>query len=235
MCGHWGGGPSERPAPHHTGSCNDPVNQEWHGWKDLDIFSNEARYYFYYDRHANHLHSLDFAEELRERIAAASTEMEIDEQTVDLVRESAELLIECRRYLAWTYVWAFFEQDEANRKAFEHAQGELETKTEQLSEMVEGDPKQMSTSWLWVAMSSQQELDNLVMESPEFAKLNQRTKLADHVSSLHIYLENIKQVVATSISAEPQPHRQAAAATVSPKPKARPKRAVRPKRIARRR
>lgn len=162
-------------------------------------------------------------------------EMEIDERTTDLLRESAELLIECRRYLAWTYVWAFFEQDEVNRKAFEHAQGELETKTEQLSEMVEGDPKQMSTSWLWVAMSSQEELDDLVMENTNLAKCTQRTKLANHVSSLRVDLENIKHVVATSTSVEVQSPRQVAVATASPKPKARPKRVVRARRIAQRR
>lgn len=234
MCGHWGGGPSERPEPHHVGKCNDPINKDWYGWKYLDAFHNEGRYLFYYERHANHLNSLEFAKELRENVGAASAEMESDVQigpkAAELVRESAELLIECRQFLAWTYVWAFFQQDEANRKLFEVAQNELETKTEQLSEMVEGDPNQMSTSWLWVAMGTQRELDDLVVGGPQIVQLDGFKKLLDHICALRKDLESIKDLVAAMTKTELQTPAPQAAPAVAPKAKPHVKRVARRRR-----
>jgi len=40
----------------------------------------------------------------------------------DFVGDAVELLIDCRAVLAMTFVWAFFETDEATRVLFEHTQ-----------------------------------------------------------------------------------------------------------------
>eukprot|EP00421_Protoceratium_reticulatum_P016670 CAMPEP_0168381210 /NCGR_PEP_ID=MMETSP0228-20121227/12759_1 /TAXON_ID=133427 /ORGANISM="Protoceratium reticulatum, Strain CCCM 535 (=CCMP 1889)" /LENGTH=634 /DNA_ID=CAMNT_0008394301 /DNA_START=45 /DNA_END=1949 /DNA_ORIENTATION=- len=176
QCGDWGGGGSGRPEPHHVHDCNNPVNQDWYSvTSKLSVFDNEGKYWFYQERHANHLSSLAFAEKLRKAVQDMVSEISADVrfkiQDIQLVKDAAELLIECRLVLAWTYVWAFFEQDESQRRLFEFVQKDLETKTEGLSGMVEG----RSTCEV----------------------LLERTKLADFVMALRGYLENIKQYSAT--------------------------------------
>jgi len=57
---------------------------------------------------------------------------------VDFVYEAAEQLIECRRTLKYTYVFAFYLPDGSPEKnLFEWLQEELETNTEKLSEILE--------------------------------------------------------------------------------------------------
>jgi len=71
QCGDWGGGPSGRPEPHHVFDCNSPINQEWAksaSWK----IDDEGRFWYYYDRHENHLGSLKFAQELNAALPEAS-------------------------------------------------------------------------------------------------------------------------------------------------------------------
>jgi len=357
QCGDWGGGPSRRPEPHHVYECNDPVNQEWAKTSLVDLFDNQGRYWFYFDRYSNHLKSLEFAEELCASLPAPALAtphiryvesnpregarsyhsiqnydatgtgaarsmldspqawcamsdregewMQIDlgavssvagvvvqgrgdgaeewvtrllvehgsrllqpetsagefhastdagsrvqllfpspvqarylrltplawhnhismragvlvcqrsdaededagqswecgectfqnprasgacdvcnaprpkapklvgaddkrrQDMLQLFRDAAGLLIECRQVLAWTYVWAFFEGDEVRRQLFEFVQKDLETKTEQLSSMIE--------------------------KRPTADILRERTKLLDYVSALSGYLENIKE------------------------------------------
>eukprot|EP00928_Gymnodinium_smaydae_P080484 TRINITY_DN64171_c0_g1_i1.p1 TRINITY_DN64171_c0_g1~~TRINITY_DN64171_c0_g1_i1.p1 ORF type:complete len:772 (+),score=93.08 TRINITY_DN64171_c0_g1_i1:97-2412(+) len=82
-----------------------------------------------------------------------------------LLRDAADLLIECRRVLAWSYVWAFYQEDEAQRRLFEFVQKDLETKTEHLSGMLE----KRTTAGV----------------------LKERDRLLDFVAALGGYLENI--------------------------------------------
>jgi len=90
-----------------------------------------------------------------------------EQDAQQLIRDAADLLIECRLVLAWTYVWAFFEKDDAQRRLFEFVQKDLETKTEQLSSMIE------------------------THKTADVIK--ERGKLLDYVTALRGYLENIKQ------------------------------------------
>ena len=46
---------------------------------------------------------------------------------------AVQLLIRCRRTLAFTFVYAFFIKDDRARKLFEFAQGELEKYTASIS------------------------------------------------------------------------------------------------------
>lgn len=83
------------------------------------------------------------------------------------LRDAVELLRECRSVLAWTYVWAFFEADETQRRLFEFVQKDLEVKTEQLSYMIENHTT---------------------------AKVVQDlAKLIDYVSALRGYLDHMKE------------------------------------------
>ena len=104
--------------------------------------------------------------------------LEFSAHDAQLVRDATELLIECRHVLAWTYVWAFFQQDEAVRRLFEFTQQDLETKTEQLSSMVE--------------------------DRPAAEVLSERMRLTDFASVLRGYLENFKRYGEDVISARKQ-------------------------------
>merc|ERR1711974_218587 len=89
------------------------------------------------------------------------------EEARKLLRDAAGLLVECRRVLAWTYVYAYFQEDAAQRRLFEFVQKDLETKTEQLSGMIE--------------------------ERTIGDVLKERVVLLDYVAALRGYLENIKE------------------------------------------
>ena len=55
----------------------------------------------------------------------------------EMVLGAAELVIQCRQTLVWTYAWAFLERDAAERELFEYSQKDLEIYTEKLSSMTE--------------------------------------------------------------------------------------------------
>lgn len=180
QCGDWGGGPSGRPEPHHVYDCNSAVNKEWYKLASaVDVFNNDGKYWYYLERYKNHLSSLTFAERLRKAVEVMVAEIQDDVrfriQDIRLVRDAAELLIESRLVLAWTYVWAFFEHNEAQLRLFEFVQKDLETKTEQLSSMIENRPAAEA--------------------------LDERTKLIDYISALRGYLENIKAYTVTDPAA----------------------------------
>lgn len=172
QCGDWGGGPSGRREPHHVSDCNNPVNKDWYkSAAAVDVFDNEGKYWFYCERYKNHLNSHGFASDLRDKLKTIVKDIEEDAsfriQDIQLVDDATELLIECRLVLAWTYVWAFFQQNEAQRQLFEFVQKDLENKTEQLSGMIENQPTHEI--------------------------LKDRTRLLDYVAALRDYLDNIKQ------------------------------------------
>ena len=50
---------------------------------------------------------------------------------------AAETLLQCRRVLRWSFVWAFFETEDGVRQLFEFSQKDLETMTEALSASTE--------------------------------------------------------------------------------------------------
>mmetsp|Transcript_136015 Transcript_136015/g.254197 ORF Transcript_136015/g.254197 Transcript_136015/m.254197 type:complete len:684 (+) Transcript_136015:73-2124(+) len=173
QCGDWGGGPSGRPEPHHVGSCNQPKNKDWMV-KDASLLDSDGRFAFYHERHDNHMQSLTFAKRLREKMTDVVRDMErgsavFTVSDVNLLWEAAELLIECRLVLAWTYVWAFFEHNEERRRLFEFVQKDLEVRTEHLSKMIEGRP---------------------VMER---RGMIESARLRNYVAAIRDYLENIKE------------------------------------------
>eukprot|EP00927_Polykrikos_kofoidii_P074248 TRINITY_DN70234_c0_g1_i1.p1 TRINITY_DN70234_c0_g1~~TRINITY_DN70234_c0_g1_i1.p1 ORF type:complete len:644 (-),score=111.16 TRINITY_DN70234_c0_g1_i1:74-2005(-) len=170
QCGDWGGGPSGRPPPHHVSECNDPVNASWAKVSTAVLQGNDGRYLFYKERYDNHMASLAFAEKLRTSVKEIIEEMLMGDvvpvSAAQCLRDAAELLIECRLVLAWTYAFAFFESRDADRRLFEFAQKDLEKMTEQLSAMIED-------------------------RSPAEV-LQEYTRLRDFIPALKGYLENIK-------------------------------------------
>jgi len=56
---------------------------------------------------------------------------------VQFIKDSAELIAECRYVLQYTFIYAFFEKDEGRRNLFEFAQKDLEVYTEKMSGLTE--------------------------------------------------------------------------------------------------
>jgi len=98
------------------------------------------RYLHYYHRFNIHQQSKKLETKLR---AAAIEKMitlqEKDERWIDVkyIDEATEQLIECRRTLKHTYVFAFYLNPGAMKNLFEYLQEDLENATERLSGMLE--------------------------------------------------------------------------------------------------
>lgn len=232
QCGHWGGGPSGRPPPHHVDICNDPVNEEWYikAKETFDLTSTEtlARFRWYHQRHINHMSSLAFADKLRFSVEEMAADMEPGKHDDDkkLITEAAEVLIEGRRLLAWSYVRAFSEaQARRSTVEFEKLQNIVETGTEQLSKMIEGDPPLNGMSWLWVALRTEKELTRMVAGGSEAAHDVQRNDLVKHLTALKENLLNMNNFINTRSAEETAEPKAAAApkAKAKAKPKAKPK------------
>jgi len=129
------------------------------------------RYLHYYQRYHNHDQSKKFAEKQRVQTekrmaelhdkqsssasasgaalasasssaaAAASVSSWID---VQFLKTATEQVFECRRVLKYTYVFAYYLQDQNEKKLFEFLQQQLETTTEHLSELSEMDVSKMN-------------------------------------------------------------------------------------------
>jgi len=100
------------------------------------------RYLFYYRRYHGHEMSLKFAN--KQKIEAENKMKEIQERDrqggwsdVEYLAKAVDQLIECRRVLKYTYVYAYYLQDGAGKSLFEYNQMMLEANTERLSELTE--------------------------------------------------------------------------------------------------
>ena len=69
--------------------------------------------------------------------------------------QAVRVVIECRRILRWTYVHAYYIDSGAERTLFEYRQGELESLTEKLNKMTEGDTEQLSQQRMAVLNATQ--------------------------------------------------------------------------------
>jgi ariadne-1 len=132
---------------HHVYECNRP---EVKGAGDPA--SEQNRYLFHFERF--HL-QLESSKTATKQIVVAQGKVDqlIDEQGMHsqqatFVREATELVVECRRMLAWSYARAFFlgqpgaepatAEQIATKKLFEYQQAELEVYTERLNALTEG-------------------------------------------------------------------------------------------------
>lgn len=100
------------------------------------------RYMHYYHRYANHDRSKRFESQLRLKADEKMHELQqinkfsswID---VEYISQAVEQLIECRRTLKYTYVFAFYMKQGKEKELFEYLQEDLEKVTEKLSEILE--------------------------------------------------------------------------------------------------
>jgi ariadne-1 len=230
QCGHWGGGPSNRPEPHHVDLCNDPVNEEWFrkARATFALTSEEqtACFRWYYQRHVNHLDSLKFADKLRIIVDEFISDMEHGKHDDDkqLIKQAAEVLIDSRSKLAWSYVWSFSEsQAKRDTSYFDECQNRVEVGTEKLSQMIEGQPPLSGMSWLFVALRTDKELTRMVAGGTDRNHDVQRDDLVHHLEELIRDLEEMNSCVSKALQDNVSAQHGGAAALPKAKAKARAK------------
>ena len=137
-CGDYGLGKTGRPAPHHVHQCNNPPAEQWVN-SAASLFSNDGRFWWYFERYEQHMKSKKFAISHAEKITTTAYAYEDKGLAADLqcLPAACQAIIEARPLLACTYVAAFFEADENRRKLFQTQQNYLEETTEKLSGMTE--------------------------------------------------------------------------------------------------
>jgi len=97
------------------------------------------RYLHYYHRYSTHENSKKFETQLREKAICIMVQLREEESYINVqyIDTATEQLIECRRHLKYTYVYAYYLPDGAEKTLFEYLQAELERQTEELSETLE--------------------------------------------------------------------------------------------------
>jgi len=101
------------------------------------------RYLHYYKRYHAHDEAQGFAEkQLKEMESRMASQLEANADgawiDVEFLKAANELLIDCRRVLKYTYVFAYYFGGKGmQRERFEHHQEMLERFTENLSELAE--------------------------------------------------------------------------------------------------
>ena len=76
-------------------------------------------------------------------------------RATEFLLQAVKVVIECRRILRWTYVHAYYIDSGAERTLFEYRQGELESMTEKLNKLTEGDIEQLSAARMQVLNMTQ--------------------------------------------------------------------------------
>uniref|UniRef100_A0A914H3W7 RBR-type E3 ubiquitin transferase n=1 Tax=Globodera rostochiensis TaxID=31243 RepID=A0A914H3W7_GLORO len=128
-------------APHGSGwySCNRYDDDAARRARDAQERSRAAlqRYLHYYMRYTNHQNSLKLERKLFEKVSEKMEQMQMlgfSWIETQFLQKAVEVLIECRRTLMYTYVFAFYLVQNNITKMFEDNQSDLELATEQLSE-----------------------------------------------------------------------------------------------------
>jgi ariadne-1 len=101
-----------------------------------------AKYLFYYDRYQTHDQSKKLESTLEKDVRIKELQLYADPESarfgVDFIGESARQLIECRRVLKYTYVYAYYLPENTTHKIiFEDMQAQLQNATEHLSDCLQ--------------------------------------------------------------------------------------------------
>lgn len=113
------------------------------------IKSSHDRYLHYYNRYHNHGKSKDFAAEYLITIRDRMEEYQASKGwSPEFLMDAATLVMDCRQVLKWTYVFAYYLEDEGERNLFEFLQEDLEKNTEHLNSMTESSVDDIDPSSL---------------------------------------------------------------------------------------
>ncbi|KAH7818235.1 putative ariadne-1 [Monocercomonoides exilis] len=121
-------------------SCNRPVDSSI--GKQVASAKQRLEYYqHYFDRYQEHNRSMTFAEKQLKNIKGKMQDYmaihHCDERVAEFLKDGAELVVDCRRVLKYTYALGFFLEKGSQKDLFEFLQRDLEHETENLSELTE--------------------------------------------------------------------------------------------------
>jgi len=141
------------------------------GRSNTDARQALDRYLFYYNRFVNHQNSLKFEDRTRERARKTMEDMQQNGNRsyidVQFVEAALNQLLECRRTLKHTYVYAFYQQDQVKKDLFEFSQAEMEKITEKISQLLESPMDkliQQATEVKSLTQVATRSLHNLLMD-----------------------------------------------------------------------
>eukprot|EP00696_Hemimastix_kukwesjijk_P015208 gnl/Hemi2/3345_TR1167_c0_g3_i1.p1 gnl/Hemi2/3345_TR1167_c0_g3~~gnl/Hemi2/3345_TR1167_c0_g3_i1.p1 ORF type:complete len:467 (-),score=158.81 gnl/Hemi2/3345_TR1167_c0_g3_i1:260-1660(-) len=120
-------------------NCNRPKS----GSEEAKSAARQAldRYLHYYTRYNNHHKAIGYAHDTRANGQKKMDELQQQGSTtwmeVQYIMDATEVLLECRRVLKYTYVYAYYMPEGPEKTLFLYQQDYLEDSTERLTESVE--------------------------------------------------------------------------------------------------
>ena len=134
---------------------NDQINEDE---KTQKAQAELNRYLHYYQRYHNHHNSMKFAQKIREKMNQKMMNIHKNYHDVLFLKDCIEQVFVCRQVLKYTYVYAYYLDNDRQRHLFEHLQQQLEESTEKLSEMSETP----------ISLLNQQEVANYTLITKQF-------------------------------------------------------------------
>lgn len=129
------------------------------------------RYLFYYNRFINHQNSLKFEDKSREKARNTMEALQKDGShsyiDVQFIEAALNQLLENRRTLKNTYVYAFYQADPLKKDLFEFSQADLEKITERMGQLLLENPENLIKSATTVKSMTQvaaRSLSNLLFD-----------------------------------------------------------------------
>jgi ariadne-1 len=117
------------------------------GKSNTDARQALDRYLFYYNRFINHQNSLKFESKTREKARATMDALQKNGSysyiDVQFIEAALNQLLENRRTLKNTYVYAFYQQDPLKKDLFEFSQADLEKITEDIAQLLLASPEKL--------------------------------------------------------------------------------------------
>jgi len=141
------------------------------GKSNTDARQALDRYLFYYNRFINHQSSLKFEDRTREKARATMDALQKNGShsyiDVQFIEQALNQLLDNRRTLKNTYVYAFYQQDPLKKDLFEFSQADLEKITEKIAQLLLANPETLIESATTVKSMTQvasRSLQNLLFD-----------------------------------------------------------------------
>lgn len=192
QCGDFGGGKTERPLPHHTYTCNDPKNEEWVK-SGSNLFDNDGRFLWYMERFDNHNDSLVISKKQKNDISKKAEEVELSGRVISMefLKLSVSVIVDCRRLLAWSYATAFFIEDDTKREVFQYQQTYLETTTEELHGKIEAMVKKSIDGDCNIEQNDRMAIINLTNALEKYKTAMEEIKLVKNTQDIDTLMKGI--------------------------------------------
>lgn len=141
------------------------------GKSNTDARQALDRYLFYYNRYINHQNSLKFEDKTRDRARQTMDALQKNGShsyiDVQFIEAALNQLLDNRRTLKNTYVYAFYQADPLKKDLFEFSQADLEKITEKMGQLLLANPETLIDSATTVKSMTQvasRSLTNLLFD-----------------------------------------------------------------------